>query len=507
MMRGRELVAIDLIAGKVSWTTELRSCQRAAWVDDVLVVAANRELRGYRRAHRQAAVDAHDRRAHARPADQRRPRLRPRPGRRGGHARQPPRRGRRLPRRRGVERAPSRARTTATSSRGATASCCVRCATTSGGARGELLVFDAFDGRRRHTLPVPLQVDAHTGGRRRPVVRRRHDRRSQQARPDGLRPRRGARALDARRSKASTMVGALVRDGPLPARPAAGRHAHDALAQGRHAAARDARLRRGGRQRAAVPELPAARGRQARHVHPVGPATVAERRLLRPRARASSSGSRRTSRASRCSKASLVETGDLLIAMIAYRKDDAQRILLRLIDRESGKLVQVIEPDALSKDNWVPEPARGLRNVGHLRQVGREHTARQGALERPASRSRSRTRLRSRRARLPSPSPVSAPIRHDPTTTHGPGNHSPATRSARSGIWEAPTASSGERATCPSPFPACPPPVPAARARRPCTPRLPCYVTGHQQRTGRVKTRRPARGAGLLPRRPRASSR
>ena len=37
-----------------------------------------------------------------------------------------------------------------------------------------------------------------------------------------------------------------------------------------------------------------------------------------------------------------------------YRQGDSQRILLRVLDPQTGKLLQVIEPDALSKDNWVP---------------------------------------------------------------------------------------------------------------------------------------------------------
>ncbi len=44
MNRGPELVAFDLRGGRVAWSAEVGSCQRAVWIDDLLVLAVGRTL-------------------------------------------------------------------------------------------------------------------------------------------------------------------------------------------------------------------------------------------------------------------------------------------------------------------------------------------------------------------------------------------------------------------------------------------------------------------------------
>ena len=40
--------------------------------------------------------------------------------------------------------------------------------------------------------------------------------------------------------------------------------------------------------------------------------------------------------------------------MISYPRDRVQNILVRLIDASTGKLLQEIEPEGLSRENWIP---------------------------------------------------------------------------------------------------------------------------------------------------------
>ena len=53
-------------------------------------------------------------------------------------------------------------------------------------------------------------------------------------------------------------------------------------------------------------------------------------------------------------KAALLRRGNVLCSMISYPRDRVQRILIRLIDAETGDLLQEIEPEGLSKANWIP---------------------------------------------------------------------------------------------------------------------------------------------------------
>ncbi len=351
MMRGRELVAINLTAGKVAWTTEMRSCQRAAWVDDVLVVAANRELRGYdARTGKELwrhATDALTRDlqiggglAYALVQDMvggsrnnrliavdvfRGVQVWTATLKRSDYRNLKPWGGRILLRQVRYDRR---------------------------GARGELLVFDAFDGRRRHALAVPLQVDAT------PIVA------GSLWIVAGTTEGRGKRVLTAfdldvgsvrwtRTLAGHTIVGALVRDEDyLLVLQQDGTLTTHSIKDGTPLHETRVYVGEGGNARP----------------FPSSPMLTDGKRVtfipwVRRPALSVVCYDRRTGKLQWespykpglvLSKASLVESGDLLVAMIAFRKDDAQRILLRLLDRVSGKQVQVIEPDALSKDNWVP---------------------------------------------------------------------------------------------------------------------------------------------------------
>ncbi len=360
MMRGRELVVIDLIAGRVSWTAEVRSCQRAAWAHGILVVAANRELRGYDAKtgdllwSRETGAIARDLQI------------------RGGLAYALVQdvvagsRGNRLlavdvyrgvdvwtvslPRSDYRNLQPSGDRVLLRQVR-----------YDRRGARGELLVFDAFDGSRRHTLPVPLQVDTQ------PVVA--GDLWCVAGTSDG-RSKRILTAYDLesggvrwkRELEGRFMVGALVRQGPhLLLLQQDGTLTTHALEDGAPVHQTRVYVGEGGNARP----------------FPSSPLLAEDGRVtFIPWVRRPSLSvvcyDQKTGKLQweapyapglTLSKASLVDAGPLLVAMIAYRADGAQRILVRVIERKTGKLVQVIEPDALSKDNWVPSLHAGYGTV------------------------------------------------------------------------------------------------------------------------------------------------
>jgi outer membrane protein assembly factor BamB len=54
------------------------------------------------------------------------------------------------------------------------------------------------------------------------------------------------------------------------------------------------------------------------------------------------------------SKATLVRDGDVVCTMVSYPRDNAQRILVRLIDAHTGRMLQEIEPEGLSRERWIP---------------------------------------------------------------------------------------------------------------------------------------------------------
>jgi outer membrane protein assembly factor BamB/tetratricopeptide (TPR) repeat protein len=58
-------------------------------------------------------------------------------------------------------------------------------------------------------------------------------------------------------------------------------------------------------------------------------------------------------------KAALLDRGEVICSMISYPRDRVQHILIRLIDAASGKVLQEIEPEGLSKANWIPTMADG----------------------------------------------------------------------------------------------------------------------------------------------------
>jgi outer membrane protein assembly factor BamB len=57
--------------------------------------------------------------------------------------------------------------------------------------------------------------------------------------------------------------------------------------------------------------------------------------------------------------ARLAVYGDTLIAVVAYRKGRSPHILIRLVDRRTGALIQDIEPDGLAQPRWVPTSQTG----------------------------------------------------------------------------------------------------------------------------------------------------
>lgn len=360
MMRGRELVAIDLIAGEVSWTSDVRSCQRAAWADGVLIVAASRELRGLdartgkllwkretgaiardlqisgglayalvqdvvagSRGNRLIAVDVY------RGVDVWSVTLP-----RSDYRNLQPWGDRLLLRQVRYDRS---------------------------GARGELLVFDAFDGRRRHTLPVPLQVDTP------PVVA--GNLWCVAGTSDG-RSKRVLTAFDLdagevrwkRELEGRFMVGALVRDGPnLLLLQQDGTLATHALKDGALLHQTRVYVGEGGNARPFPSSPMLARGQRVTFIPWVRKPSLSV--VCYDRKTGKLQWEAPYAPGLVLSKAALVDGGDLLVAMIAYRKDGTQRILLRLLDRKSGEIVQTIEPDALSKDNWVPSLHAGYGTV------------------------------------------------------------------------------------------------------------------------------------------------
>ena len=63
------------------------------------------------------------------------------------------------------------------------------------------------------------------------------------------------------------------------------------------------------------------------------------------------------------SKAVLVRRGRVLCSLVSYPRNRVQTILVRLIDAETGKTLQEIEPDGLSQENWIPSMVEGHGTV------------------------------------------------------------------------------------------------------------------------------------------------
>lgn len=59
------------------------------------------------------------------------------------------------------------------------------------------------------------------------------------------------------------------------------------------------------------------------------------------------------------SKAVVLDRGKLLCVMVSYPKNRLQSILVRLIDKTTGRLVQEIEPEGLARANWIPSMIEG----------------------------------------------------------------------------------------------------------------------------------------------------
>jgi len=360
MMSGRRLVAIDLRTGRVAWRADVGSGQRAAWVDGVLVIAANRELAGYdaatgkrlwthettsitrdlqvkgglvfalfqdlgsgTRGNQLVALDAYRGTQIWRVA---------------------------LPRSDYRNLTPWGERVL------------LRRVRYGGrGARGELIIFDAFDGRREHALSVPLQVDTApvVVGNLWCVASTGKDRRSRVLTAYDIVKGRVAwqHALEG-----SFLVGALVVDeGQLLVLQQDGRLTAYALEDGtpRH-----------------TTRIYVGEGGNARPFPGTPVIAKSHRVTFLPWVRRPSLSvvcyDRRTGKLKweapyepglSLSKAALDPAGDVLIVMIAYRKGGPQHLLLRLIDAETGKLLQVIEPENLAREQWVPTIQTGYGTV------------------------------------------------------------------------------------------------------------------------------------------------
>jgi outer membrane protein assembly factor BamB len=59
------------------------------------------------------------------------------------------------------------------------------------------------------------------------------------------------------------------------------------------------------------------------------------------------------------SKAVVVRRDGVLCVLISYPRDNVQNILVRLLDANTGKLLQEIEPEGLARANWIPSMVEG----------------------------------------------------------------------------------------------------------------------------------------------------
>ncbi len=360
MMRGSELVTIDLPRAKVAWTAEVGGVQRAAWLDGVVVLAVNRELRGYdaktgaplwtratgaltrdlqvsggvvyalvqdvvrgNRGNRLIAIDAF----------------------------------------RGIEIwTVTLARSDYRNLKPWGERILLRQVRYDrGGARGELLVFDAFDGRRRHAVPVPLQVDTT------PVVA--GDLWCVAGTADG-RSRRVLTAYDLAAGKArwqrtlkgSYMVGSLVHHGQhLLVLQQDGTLTTHSLKDGTPLHETRVYVGEGGNARPFPGTPMIASGKHVTFIPWVRRPALSVVCYDRKTGKLQWESPYKPKLT--LSKAALQKIGDRLVAMIAYREGDAQHILLRILDATTGKPIQVIEPEGLSRDNWVPTVQAGYGTV------------------------------------------------------------------------------------------------------------------------------------------------
>jgi outer membrane protein assembly factor BamB len=361
MSRGTEVVAIDLDAGRIAWTENTGGCQRAAWTDGVLVLALNRELRGldaktgkslwsYETPSITRDLQVSGGLVIAQLQD-----VRPATAGNQSLAAVDAYQGslvwsQRLPRQ-------DYRHLSATSGR-----VVLHQVTYDGrGTHTELLVFDAFDGTRRHVIPVPFAVEgapltigdltilAGMTAQRETRVLAAYD--LAKGSPSWMRSLRGDDAVCSLVLVGDTVV-VLRGDGTVLTH---------ALATGKPLA----------ETRVYVTD----RGRSCPFP---GTELIADtsRMAMLPWARRPNFGAvcydRRTGKllweapypeGVSPSKASFIRRGDVYLAMVSYPRDRVQNILIRLIDAKSGKVLQQIEPEGLSKENWIPSLVEGRGTV------------------------------------------------------------------------------------------------------------------------------------------------
>ena len=361
MSRGTEIVAIDLEKGAVAWTAGTGSCQRAAWTDGVLVLALNRELRGL------------DAQTGAQLWSLETPSLTRDMQVSGGLV---------IAQLQDIR--PETAGTQSLAAIDAYQGSLVwtqplprqdyRHLQATGGrillhqvmydGRGtttELLVYDAFDGTRRHAIEIPFTVEGEpqlAGGlyvlagmteRREIRVLAAYDIAKGQA--AWIRTLRGKDAVCCLTPVGPDVI-VLRGDGSVLTH---------AIATGSPTA--ETRL------------YVTDRGRSCPFP---GTTLLADETHLTmiPWARRPAFGAvcydRRTGKLAwespypegvSPSKAALVRRGDVYLAMVSHPRDRVQHILVRLIDARTGKVLQEIEPEGLSRENWIPSLTEGRGTV------------------------------------------------------------------------------------------------------------------------------------------------
>ncbi|MDF1701315.1 MAG: PQQ-binding-like beta-propeller repeat protein [Planctomycetota bacterium] len=357
MMRGDAMVLFDLKKGSVAWTQRIGHCQRAAYADGVLVVALTRELRGLDAS---TGKQLWSRKTEAMARD-----LQIAGGLVFGHMQDVSRGGRGDQRLEAVDVMQG----TAVWSR-ALPRADYRSLRAWGGhvllqqvdyrnrtARSRLLVYQTFDGTRRHEIEIPVSVEGlPVTTRGLYIVAGRAGKRSQRVLA-ALDIEAGAIAWQ-KTIKGSDAVCALATTGPqIVILRADGSVLTHQIETG--VAVAETRVYVTDRGRACPfpgTELIASGGRIT----------------LIPWARRPNFGvvsfERRTGKLAwdspyedkvSPSKAVLIQRGDVICVMVSFPKDRVQHILVRLIDARDGTILQEIEPDGLSKENWIPTVVEG----------------------------------------------------------------------------------------------------------------------------------------------------
>lgn len=357
MMRDDELVCFDLVEGNVGWTRRTGHCQRAAYAEGVLVLALTRELRGLDAS---TGEQLWSRKTEALTRD-----LQVAGGLVFAHMQDVRRGGRGEQRLEAVDLLQGTSVWAQTLPRAD-----YRSLKAWGGhvllqqvdyrnrtARSSLLVFQTFDGARRHAIPVPVSIEGlplTTGGLY--IVAGRSG--TQQQRVLAGIDIEAGRVAWTRPIRGEDSVCSLATDGAqvLVLRADGSLLTHQV---------------EDGVPVAETKLFVTDRGRAC--PFPGTPLLVDGGRVtFLPWARrpnfAVVSFDRRTGKLAwevpydekvSPSKVVLMQRGGILCAMISYPKDRVQHILVRLIDAKTGKLLQEIEPEGLSRENWIPLLSEG----------------------------------------------------------------------------------------------------------------------------------------------------